>query len=79
MNKETYGFKSKHHHGILKELETFGKDLLNMTSSLKSRNTTKDLQFKGDVCSIKLSSDVLIFAVRTSNIYKASPEQYKKS
>ena len=38
MVKETYGFKSKHHPGKLKELETFEKDLYNIVSSLKYRN-----------------------------------------
>ena len=30
--KETYGFKSKHHPGQCKELETFEKDLYNIVS-----------------------------------------------
>ena len=38
MVKETYGFKSKHHPGKCKELETFEKDLYNIVSSLKYRN-----------------------------------------
>ena len=27
MNKKTYGFKSKHHPGLTKELESFEKEL----------------------------------------------------
>ena len=33
---------------------------------------------KENVPSIKSSPDVLIFAEKTNNIYKATPEQYKK-
>ena len=42
MNKKTYNFKSRIYSGIIKELETFEKDLFNITSSLKFRNTTED-------------------------------------
>ena len=80
MDKETYGFKSKHHPGIIKELERFEKYLFDIANSLKFRNTTDDFQkqLKEDVSSIISSSDVLIFADKTNNIYKATPEQYKK-
>ena len=44
MNKESYGFKSKHHPGIIKQLETFEKELFDIASSLKFRNTTDDFQ-----------------------------------
>ena len=78
MNKETYGFKSKHHPGIIKELESLEKDLFDIANSLKFRNTTDDFQkqLKEDVSSINSSPDVLIFADKTNNIYKATPEQY---
>ena len=80
VNRETYGFKSKHHPGLRKELETFEKDLFDIASSLKFRNTTDDFQkqLKEDISSINSSSDVLIFADKTNNIYKTTPEQYKK-
>ena len=44
MNKESYGFKSKHHPGIIKQLETFERELFDIASSLKFRNTTDDFQ-----------------------------------
>ena len=44
MNKETYGFKPKHHPGVIKKLETFEKEPFNIASSLKFRNTTDDFQ-----------------------------------
>ena len=34
MIKETHGFKSKHHPGQCKELETFEKDLCNTVNPL---------------------------------------------
>ena len=80
VNRETYGFKSKHHPGLRKELETFEKDLFDIPSSLKFKNTTDDFQkqLKKDISRINSSSDVLIFADKTNNIYKTTPEQYKK-
>ena len=79
MAKETYGFKSKHHPGQCKELETFKKDLWNIVSSLKYRKSTDYFQeqMKEDISSINSSLDVFIFADKTNNIYKAPPEQCK--
>ena len=55
------------------------KKLFDVASSLKFRNTTYDFQkhLKQDISDINSSSDVLIFADKTNNIYKATPEQYK--
>ena len=80
MVKETYGFKSKHHPGQSKELETFEKDLYNIVSSRKYKKSTNDFQeqMKENISSINSSPDVLIFADKTNNIYKAPPEQYEK-
>ena len=80
MNKEAYGLKSKHHPGIIKQLETFEKELFHIASSLKFRNTTDDFQkqLKEDISNIKSSPDVLIFAGKTNNIYKVTLEQYQK-
>ena len=73
-----HGLKSKYHPGIIKEFE---KDRFDIASSLKFRNTTDSFQkqLKEDASSINSSPDVLIFADKTSNIYKARPERaYKK-
>ena len=80
VNREIYGFKSKHHPDLRKELQTFEKDLFDIASSLKFRSTTNDFQkeLKEDISSINFSTDVIIFAGKTNNIYKTSPEQYKK-
>ena len=80
MDKETYGFKSKHHPGQCKELETSEKDLYNIVSSLKHRKPTDDFQeqMKEDISNINFTQDVFIFVGKANNICKASPEQYKK-
>ena len=80
MKKETCGFKSEHHPGIIKELEKSEKHLFDMASSLTFKNTTDSFkkQLKEDVSSINLSPDVVIFAEKANNIYKETPEQYKK-
>ena len=79
MVKETNGFKSKHHPGQCKELETFEKDLYNIVSSLKYIKPTDDFQEqkKEDISSINSSPDVFIFADKTNNISKAPPQKCK--
>ena len=79
-SKETYGFKSKHHPSQSKYLEAFEKDLFNMANSLKFRWVHNDFQqkMKEDTAEIKSSNDVFIFAEKTNNLYKSSPEEYKK-
>ena len=78
-SKETYGFKSKHHPSQSKYLEAFEKDLFNMANSLKFRWVRNDFQqkLKEDIAQIKSCNDVFIFADKTDNLYKLSPE-YKK-
>ena len=78
-SKQTYGFKSEHHPSQSKYLEAFEKDLFNIANSLKFRPVHNDLQqkIKEDIVQIKPSNDVFIFADRTNNLYKSSPEEYK--
>ena len=80
MNKETYGFKLKHHPGLRKELETFEKELFDIISFLKFGNTITNFQkqLKEDISSINSYPNVFILADKTNNIYKTTPEQYKK-
>ena len=77
---ETFGFKSKHHPSQLKELDNFKKDSFNVVTSLKFRKLNDSFQekMKSDILDIKSSPNVLIFADKTSNIYKAAPQQYNK-
>ena len=73
VKRKTFGFKSKHHLGQLKELKFFEKDLLDLVTSLKFRKLIKN-----DILDIKPSPNVLIFADKTSNIYKATLQEYNK-
>ena len=77
-SKETYRFKSKHHPSLSKYLEAFGKDLFNMANALKFRPVRNDFQqkTKEDIAQIRSSNDVFIFADKTNNLYKSSPEEY---
>ena len=85
-HKETYGFKSKHHPRQSKYLEAFEKDSLNIANSLKLRpvhnqfqQTMKEDIAQEDIAQIKSSHDVFIFAGKTNNLYKSSPEEHKKT
>ena len=66
----------KHHPGQLKELNNFEKDLFNVISSLKFRKLNENFheKMKSDILDIKPSPNVLIFADKTSGIYKATPQ-----
>ena len=77
---ETFEFKSKYHPRQLKELENFEKDLFDIVNCLKFRNVNDNFQeqMKSDLSDIKASPDVLMFADKTSNIYKVPPQVYKK-
>ena len=60
----------------MKELDNFEKDLFNVVTSLKFRKLNGDFQEK--MKSNKSSPNVLIFADKISNIYKAAPQEYNK-
>ena len=78
--KVTDRFKSKHHPSQSKYSEAFEKDLFNIANSLKFRQVHNDFQqtIKKDIAQIKSSNDVFIFPDKTNNLYKLSPEEYKK-
>ena len=80
LHKETYEFKLKHHPSQSKYLEAFEEDLFNIVNSLKFRPVHNHFQqtMKEDIAQIKSSHDVFIIAGKTNNLYKSSPEEYKK-
>ena len=51
-----------------------------MANSLKFRRVHNDFQqkMKEDTAEIKSSNDVFILGGKTNNLYKSSPEKYKK-
>ena len=52
-----------------------------MANSLKFRRVRNYFQqkMKKDIVQIKSSNDVFIFANKIKNLYKSSPEEYKKT
>ena len=49
-----------------------------MANALKNRPVRNDIQqkMKEDIAQIRSSNDVFIFADKTNNLYKSSPEEY---
>ena len=58
----------------------FEKGLLHIINSIKFRNQTNTFQqkLKADINEIKKSTDVFVFADKTSNIYNMTPQEHKK-
>ena len=61
-------------------MDAFEKDLLNIAKSIKFRAVHNDFRqtMKEDTAQIKSSCDVFIFADKTNNLYKSSPQEYQK-
>ena len=80
IRKKTFGFKSRYHPPQPTELEIFEKDLLHIINSIKFRNQKNIFQqkLKADIYEIKKSTDVFVFADKTSNIYKMTLQEHKK-
>ena len=80
IRKETFSFKPRYHPPQPTELEMFEKDLLHIINSIKFRNQKNIFQqkLKADIYEIKKSTDVFVFADKTSNIYKMTPQEHKK-
>ena len=79
-DKESLGFKSKNCPAQIKELETFEKDLLDITKSFKLRNINNKFQnlMTADIAKVKASPNLFIPANKITNMYKISPTEYKK-
>ena len=58
----------------------FEKGLLHIINSIKFRNQTNTFKqkLKADINEIKKSTDVFVFADKTSNIYKMTSQEHKK-
>ena len=78
--KETFGFKSRFYPPQSADLESFEKDVLDIIKSIEFKETTDEFQkkLKADISEIKQSPDVLVFADKTNNIYKMTPENHDK-
>ena len=61
-------------------MELFEKDLWNLVNKLKFRKIKRNFQrqLNEDIWVINRSNKVLVFADKTSNIYKLDTDEYKK-
>ena len=78
--KETYGFKTTHSPPKSADMESFEKGVLNIFDVIRFKQNMNSFQkqLKNDLKEIKKSSDLLVFADKTSNIYKMSTGDYNK-
>ena len=77
--EETYGLKSLNCPPKIKEMVPFEKDLGNLEDKLKFQKIKSNFQrqLNEDIRVIKRSNKVLVFADKTSNIYKLDIDEYK--
>ena len=78
--QETYDLKSLNCPPKIKEMLPFEKDFWKLVNKLKFRKTKSNFQrqLNEDIRVIKRSNKVLIFADKTSNIYKLDTDEYRK-
>ena len=76
----TYGLKSLNCPSKIEEMVPFEKDLWNLVDKLKFRKINGNFQrlLNKDIRVIKQSNKVLVFADKTSNIYKLDTDEHKK-
>ena len=79
-NKQTFGFRSAKCPPTVDEFGSFKTDLQEMISNIKFRPIRNKFLSKlnEDVKTIKNTSELLINADKSSNIYKMTKEDYKK-
>ena len=75
-----YSFKTRNYPPQCKELQNFEKDLLDTIKLIKFRIVKDSFQRKlnYDILNVKSSRDVYSFSDKTANIYKLSPQDYRK-
>ena len=68
----TFGFKSKRHPGQLTELDNFKKEIFILVNSLKFIKWNEEFEgkVKSYILDVKPSPNVVIFADKSSNVYK---------
>ena len=77
---KTFGFKSVKSPPANERLVNFENDLYNLIKSVKFHKHNDKFQerLSNDVRKIKKSSDVFVFADKTTNIYKIKKDDYNK-
>ena len=82
-NKENsfkYGLPTKKSAPNIPEMKAFEDDFIDLISNIRFRNINDEFlnNIGKDIRTVASSNDVLIFADKTRNIYKSSPENYHK-
>ena len=78
--KNTFGFKSRHHPPQCNLLEEFEKDVFDIIKSIKFRKVRNKLQeeLKEDLSKIRKSRNIFVFADKTNNVYEMKSEDHEK-
>ena len=78
--RKTFGFKTSYYPPQILELDLFEKDLSNLVNLIKFRTNIKCFQKKLNkgIRKIRESTSLLVFADKTSNIYKMPLQNYNK-
>ena len=79
-NKETFGFKTPNSPPFVPELKAFEEELLNLASNIKFRPVHNDFQrrLREDRNNILRAKEVIVQADKSHNIYKMTPDEYRK-
>ena len=75
---ESYGFKSVKCSPAIQEMTDFENDLQQMIKSVEFRQITVFKENLKMTEHIKKSKKILVFVVKSRNIYKVEQEEYKK-
>ena len=78
--KNTFGFKSRHHPPQCNLLEEFEKDVFDIIKSIKFRKVRNKFQeeLKEDLSKIRKSRNMFVFADKTNNVYEMKSEDLEK-
>ena len=78
--KNTFGFKFRHHPPQCNLLEEFEKDVFDIIKSIKFRKVRNKFQeeLKEDLSKIRKSRNMFVFADKTNNVYEMKSEDLEK-
>jgi len=77
---KTFGFNSPWYPKTDPDLKQFEEDMIGLISSIEMRRHENELQrrMREDINRIKNSSNIIISADKTGNLYEISPDEYKR-
>ena len=77
---EKYGLRTKKSPPSINELKVFENDLISLIENIESKKTRNKFLDKliSDVRKISTSSEIIVAADKTNNMYKMSYENYDK-